>query len=76
MNRYLLRKALTRSGGARLPTGLLLVLYVGDRFSGTPPSVGVIAWSGIIAALVFIPWAWWLDLHRTLRSEIGASGPA
>jgi hypothetical protein len=56
--------------------GLLLLLYVGDRFSGTPPSVGVVAWSGIIAGLVFIPWAWWLDRHRTLRTETGPSGLA
>jgi threonine/homoserine efflux transporter RhtA len=44
--------------------GLLLVLYIGDRFSGPPPSVGAIAWTGIVASLVLIPWAWWFDRHR------------
>jgi hypothetical protein len=45
--------------------GLLLVLYIGDRFSGPPPSVGAIAWTGITASVVFLPWAWWwFDRHR------------
>jgi hypothetical protein len=44
--------------------GLLLVLYIGDRCSGPPPSVGAIAWTGIVASLVLIPWAWWFDRHR------------
>jgi membrane-bound metal-dependent hydrolase YbcI (DUF457 family) len=44
--------------------GLLLVLYIGDRFSGPPPSVGAIAWTGIVASVVLIPWAWWFDRHR------------
>jgi hypothetical protein len=50
---------------------LLLVLYVGDRFSGTPDSVAEIAWSGIIAEVVLIPWSWWFDHHRALRIEDG-----
>jgi hypothetical protein len=44
--------------------GLLLVIYIGDRFSGPPPSVPAIAWTGVAAALILIPWAWWLDHHR------------
>ena len=44
--------------------GLLLVLYIGDRFSGPPPSVGAIAWTGIAASVVLVPWAWWFDRHR------------
>ena len=44
--------------------GLLLVLYVGDRFSGPPPSVGDIAWTGIAAMVILLPWAWWFDRHR------------
>lgn len=47
---------------------LLLLLYVGDRFSAPPPSVGAIAWVGIASSLVFIPWAWWFDRHRALAS--------
>jgi membrane-bound metal-dependent hydrolase YbcI (DUF457 family) len=46
---------------------LLLVLYVGDRFSGPPPGVAAIAWSGVIAEAILLPWAWWFDVHRSLR---------
>jgi hypothetical protein len=49
--------------------GLLLILYIGDRFSGPPPSVGAVAWSGVIAAVLLIPWAWWFDEHRITRDE-------
>jgi hypothetical protein len=51
----------------------LLLLYVGDRFSGVPASVAEIAWSGVIAMVIFIPWSWWFDHHRTLRVESGRS---
>jgi hypothetical protein len=51
---------------------LLLVLYIGDRFSGPPPSVADIAWSGIIAMVVLLPWAWWFDAHRSLRGNTDA----
>lgn len=54
--------------------GLLLVLYVGDRFSGPPPSVGAVAWSGVVASLLLIPWAWWFDQHRALRDENADAG--
>jgi len=43
---------------------LLLLLYLGDRFSAPPPSVKVVAWSGLLAGLIFVPWAWWFDRHR------------
>ncbi len=49
---------------------LLLAVYIGDRFSGPPPSVAQVAWGGIIGELVLILWAWWFDRHRTLRSPI------
>jgi membrane-bound metal-dependent hydrolase YbcI (DUF457 family) len=55
--------------------GLLLVLYIGDRFSGTPPAVSDIIWTGITAEAVFLSWAWWFDGHRILRSEIIAKTP-
>lgn len=44
--------------------GFLLPVYIGNRFSGPPPNVKAIAWTGIAAALIFIPWAWWFDRHR------------
>jgi hypothetical protein len=49
--------------------GLLLLLYVGDRFSSPPTSTGEIAWSGLIAEMILLPWAWWFDHHRELRGE-------
>jgi hypothetical protein len=55
---------------------LLLVLYIGDRFSGPPPSVAAIAWSGVIALLILLPWAWWFDVHRTLRDPIAEALPS
>ena len=45
--------------------GLLLILYLADRFSPPPPSVAAIAWTGIAAAIIFLPWSWWIDRHRT-----------
>lgn len=51
--------------------GLLLVLYIGDRFSGPPPSVGAIAWTGIAAPVVLIPWSWWFDRHREAVASPG-----
>jgi membrane-bound metal-dependent hydrolase YbcI (DUF457 family) len=47
--------------------GLLLLLYIGDRFSPPPPNVASIAWPGMIAVVIFLPWAWWFDRHRELR---------
>ena len=44
---------------------LLLVLFIGDRFSAPPASVTGIAWTGLIAALVLVGWAWWFDRHRS-----------
>lgn len=48
---------------------LLLLSYVGDRFSSPPSGAGDIAWPGIIAEAILLPWAWWFDRHRTLRPE-------
>jgi len=44
---------------------LLLVTYIGDRFSKPPTSVGEIAWPGLIAGVLMLLWAWWFDSHRT-----------
>ena len=49
--------------------GLLLLLYVGDRFSPPPPSAADIAWTGIAAMVVLLPWAWWFDHHRLPRTD-------
>ena len=47
---------------------LLLLLYVGDRFDKSLPTVGELAWTGIVAMIILIPWAWWFDRHREPRS--------
>jgi hypothetical protein len=48
---------------------LLALLYFGDRFSGPPPNVADLAWSGILAGIILVPWAWWFDHHRDLRPD-------
>jgi hypothetical protein len=46
---------------------LLLVLYLANRVSGPPPGVSAVAGTGIAAAVILIPWAWWFDRHRVVR---------
>jgi len=48
--------------------GLLLASYLAHRFIGPPPSVATLAWSGVISVVIMVPWAWWFDGHRELRS--------
>ena len=43
---------------------LLLAIYVGDRFSAPPASAHEIAWTGLIAEVILLLWAWWFDRHR------------
>jgi len=43
---------------------VLLVLYIGDRFSGPPGSMREIATTGLTATLVLLAWPWWFDRHR------------
>jgi len=45
----------------------LVLLYASDACSGAPPSITAIAWAGIVAPLILIPWAWWFDHHRVAR---------
>jgi membrane-bound metal-dependent hydrolase YbcI (DUF457 family) len=54
---------------------LLLAIYIADHFSPPPASIGEVAWTGVIAIALMIPWAWWFDHHRSLRSELKATGP-
>jgi membrane-bound metal-dependent hydrolase YbcI (DUF457 family) len=65
--------------GFRIYVVLLLVLFIGDRFSTPPESVSGIAWTGLIATVVLIGWAWWFDRHRNtgeipLMSDLTSSG--
>jgi hypothetical protein len=56
---------------------VLLFSYVADRFSGPPSGTGDIAWPGIIAEVILLPWAWWFDHHRALRiGEQKTAAPA
>ncbi len=48
---------------------LLLVLYIGDRFSAPPASVSEIIWPGIIAEAILLLWPWWFDRHRVLSTQ-------
>ncbi|HTP67561.1 MAG TPA: metal-dependent hydrolase [Dongiaceae bacterium] len=51
--------------GFWLYVALLLVLFIGDRFSAPPESITGIAWTGLIATVVLVGWAWWFDRHRS-----------
>jgi hypothetical protein len=46
---------------------LVVVLYFAALFGPPPPSVRVLVVSGLLGWLV-LPWAYWIDRHRTPRS--------
>lgn len=51
--------------------GLVLLLalsYVAQAVGQAPPSMTVVAVSGIVASVVILIWAWWLDRHRVIRA--------
>lgn len=54
---------------------LLLIAYIGDRFSSPPSGIAEIAWTGLVAEVILLPWAWWLDHHRALRSRFVSGFP-
>jgi FtsH-binding integral membrane protein len=43
---------------------LLIALYVPGPWAARPPSEDAVAIFGIIALLIFGPWAYWIDRHR------------
>ncbi|HKW38545.1 MAG TPA: hypothetical protein VJO54_12115 [Burkholderiales bacterium] len=43
---------------------LLLALYIPGPWASRPPSENSVAIFGIIALLIFAPWAYWIDRHR------------
>jgi membrane-bound metal-dependent hydrolase YbcI (DUF457 family) len=55
---------------------LLLMVFVGDRFSPPPDSMNEVAWTGLAAAVVVVPWAWWFDRHRAPVSGAAQSPKA
>jgi membrane-bound metal-dependent hydrolase YbcI (DUF457 family) len=49
----------------------LLLLYVGDRFSPPPETIGEVAVTGLVATIVLVLWPWWFDRHREPVSTVG-----
>jgi|SRR5579862_3681718 len=43
----------------------LLVIYFANTFGPPPDNVREIAWAGMAAVVILIPWAWWFDRHRS-----------
>ena len=43
---------------------LLLAAYAGAAFGPPPPSVEVVAWTGLAGGLVTGIWGYWIDRHR------------
>lgn len=43
------------------------VIYVANLFAPPPPSAEAIGY-GALAAWLFVPWGWWIDKHRQLRT--------
>jgi len=56
---------------------VLLALWIPGPFSPPPPGERAVAIVGIIAVLIFTPWAWWVDRHREVRPSpaVGTAGP-
>jgi len=46
----------------------LAAFYAMNFFGPPPPSVDVLKYGGLIGWL-FVPWAWWIDRNRELRSR-------
>lgn len=46
---------------------VLLALYVGNLLTGPPANLTGLAWTGVVATVVLITWAWWFDNHRIAK---------
>ena len=44
---------------------ILLVIYAGNLIGSAPPNEAIIGYLGLVFWL-FIPWAYWIDRHRTI----------
>jgi hypothetical protein len=49
----------------------LAAAWLGSILGPPPPSERVVQWMGI-AMWLLVPWGWWIDRHRALRSEARA----
>lgn len=47
---------------------LLLIIYAGNIFGGPPPNVKAIAPITLLLWL-FVPWAYWIDRHRSVKGS-------
>ncbi len=43
------------------------IIYIANVAGPPPPAPRAIAWTAL-AAWLFVPWAWWIDRHRTART--------
>jgi membrane-bound metal-dependent hydrolase YbcI (DUF457 family) len=54
---------------------LVFISYIADRFGAPPSNVASdVAWPGVTAVAVLLPWAWWFDRHRRALTG-GLSAP-
>ena len=44
----------------------LSVIYLANLAGGAPPSVTAIWIAGLVGAVIFMAWAWWIDHHRVV----------
>ncbi len=54
----------------------MLLVYLGATYGPPPTSDTAIAVSAALLAVIVIPWAWWIDSHRTVRQRIPEAAPA
>jgi hypothetical protein len=55
--------------------GLLIFLYLVGILGPPPPSVGAVEFAGILGWLL-VPWAYWIDRHRTIKPAARAPLPS
>ena len=67
---YLRTTRVDRTGFFAFWAFILLVVFIyAGNITGTPPSsVRALAWFGM-SQWIIIPWCYWIDRHRALRSE-------
>jgi len=53
---------------------LLTAAYLSDLWSPPPPSEAVVAWTGVAAVIILLPWAAWIDRHRAAAVPRLAAG--
>jgi membrane-bound metal-dependent hydrolase YbcI (DUF457 family) len=54
---------------------ILMLMYIGDRFSGPPATMEEIAATGLVATVILLAWPWWFDRHRELIPALESESP-